>query len=31
MLNFDFLEKGMGVVTPPHFVCDFSKKILLML
>ena len=26
MLNFDFLEKGMEVVTPPHFVCNVSKK-----
>ena len=25
MLNFDFLEKGPGIVSPPHFVYDFSK------
>ena len=26
MLNFDFLEKGLGTVSPPHFVYDFSRK-----
>ena len=26
MLNFDFLEKGLGTVFPPYFVCDFSRK-----
>ena len=26
MLNFDFLEKGLGIVSPPHFVHDFSRK-----
>ena len=26
MLNFDFLEKGLGIVSPPHFVYDFPKK-----
>ena len=26
MLNFDFLEKGPGIVSPPHFVYNFSKK-----
>ena len=26
MLNFDFLEKGPGIVSPPYFVNDFSKK-----
>ena len=31
MLNFDFLEKGLGMVSPPHFACDFSGKIFLML
>ena len=25
MLNFDFLEKGLGIVFPSHFVNDFSK------
>ena len=28
MLNFDFLGKGLGIVSPSHFVCDFSSKIL---
>ena len=31
MLNFDFLEKGLGIVSRPHFVHDFSRKIFLML
>ena len=31
MLNFDFLEKGLGIVFPPHFVYDFSKEMFLML
>ena len=31
MLNFDILEKGLGIVCPPHFVCDFSRKMFLML
>ena len=31
MLNFDFLEKGLGKVSPPHFVYDFSTKIFLKL
>ena len=26
MLNFDCLEKGLGIVSPPHFVYDFSRK-----
>ena len=26
MLNFDFLEKGLGIVSPPHFAYDFSRK-----
>ena len=25
-LNFHFSEKGLGLVTPPHFVYDFSRK-----
>ena len=24
--NFDFLEKGLGIASPPHFVYDFSRK-----
>ena len=31
MLNFDFLDKGLGIVSPPHFVYDFSTKMYLML
>ena len=31
MVNFDFLEKGLGIVSPPHFVNDFSRKMVLML
>ena len=26
MLNFDFSEMGLGLVSPPHFAYDFSKK-----
>ena len=26
MPNFNFPEKGLGLVSPPHFVYDFSKK-----
>ena len=25
------LEKGLGIVSPPHFLCDFSRKMFLML
>ena len=31
MLNFDFLEKGLGIVSPPHFLYDFSRKNLMFL
>ena len=31
MLNFDFLENDLGMVSPPHFVYDFWGKIFLML
>ena len=31
MLNLDFLDKGLGIVSPVHFVYDFSKKNFLML
>ena len=24
MLNFDFSEKGVGLVSPPYFAYDFS-------
>ena len=30
-INFNFLEKGLGLVSPPHFVYDFWRKIFLML
>ena len=26
MLNFHFLEKSLGIVSPPHFMYDFSIK-----
>ena len=26
MLKFDFLEKDLGIVSSPHFVYDFSRK-----
>ena len=26
MLNFNFPEKGLGLVCPPHFVDNFLKK-----
>ena len=31
MLNFNFAEKGRGLVSPPYFVYDFSRKMFLML
>ena len=31
MLNFDFLDKGLGIVSPAHFVYDFSTKMFLVL
>ena len=31
MLNFDFLDKGPEIASLPHFVYDFSTKMLLML
>ena len=31
IINFDFLEKGLGIVSPPYFVYDFSTKVFLML
>ena len=30
MLNFDFLERGLGIASPPRFVYDFSRKMFLM-
>ena len=31
MLNFAFLEKGLGLVSPSHFVYESSRKIFFML
>ena len=31
MLNFDFLGKGLEIVSHPHFVYDFLRKMFLML
>ena len=31
MLNFDFLKKCLGIVSLPHFVYNFSRKMLLKL
>ena len=31
MLNFDFLEMGLGIVSPVHFVYVFQEKMFLML
>ena len=31
VLNFNFSEKGLGLVASPHFVNNFSKNIILML
>ena len=31
MLNFDFLEKGLGIVSPPYFMCNFLRNIFFML
>ena len=29
MLNFNFSEKGLGIVSPSHFVHDFPRKMFL--
>ena len=26
VLNFEFLEKGLRIFSPPHFVYDFQEK-----
>ena len=28
---FDFFYKGLELDSPPHFVCDFSRKMFLLL
>ena len=30
MLNFNFSEKGLGLVSPPHFENSFSRNMFLM-
>ena len=30
MLNFDILDKGLGIVSPAHFVYDFSTKMFML-
>ena len=30
MLNIDILDKGLGTVSPAHFVYDFSPKMFLL-
>ena len=29
MLNFNFFEKVLGIVSPPHFLYDFPRKMVL--
>ena len=31
MLNFDFVDKSLGRISPVHFMYEFSTKIVLML
>ena len=31
MLNFGFLDKGVGIISTAYFVYDFSTKMFLML
>ena len=31
MINFNFSEKSLGLVSPPHFVYGFSRKMFLKL
>ena len=31
MLNFDFVENDLGIVSPPYSVYDFSRKMFLKL
>ena len=31
IFNFDFIENSLGIVSPPHFAYDFSRKMFLIL
>ena len=31
MLNFDILDKGLGMLSPAHFMYDFPTKMFLVL
>ena len=31
MLNFNLSEKGLGLVSPPHFTYEFSTEMFIML
>ena len=31
MINFSFLDKGLGIVSTKHFLYDFSTKMFLIL
>ena len=31
LLNLDFFEKGLGIILPPQFLYDFSRKIFFIL
>ena len=31
MLNFDFVEEDLRILSPPHFMYDFLRKMFLML
>ena len=31
MINFEFLEKDLGIVSPAHFLYDFSTEMFRML
>ena len=31
MLTFDVLQKGLALASPPHFMYDFTRRVILML
>ena len=31
MLNFDFLERDLGIVSPPHYMYNFLRNMFLVL